>query len=613
MTQNNLSRKGIFRSLVVVGIALGIGNLSIRPLSAGDHKTPSEVSKEVDRLILEQLKQAKVMPSSLTSDEDFLRRVTFDFAGKLPAPEEVTRFGLDPNPNKRSKLVKQLLNRNDFAVNWSRYWRDVIYSRATDQRARISLPTFESWMTEQLKTNQGWDQVVTEMITATGDIRENGATGFIFAHFGSAVEVAAETSRIFMGIQLQCANCHDHPTDSWKREQFHQLAAYFPRTRVRRNRKKTPRSFEVFSVKVNRKQRRGLDITQLLRRFDKNKDKQIALSELKGARFARNFRKILNRFDENKDNKLNMKELKRWQQTSNRFRGQAEYRMPDLKNPAQPGKRVDPIFFVNKEAAPQGLSDLERRRELAEQITSPENPWFSKAYVNRIWAEMLGEGFYMPIDDIGPERSAAYPKVMDYLAKGFTESGYNVKWLFEVIANTKTYQRSSYLNDPTKEELTFATAKPTKLRADQIYNAIVQILSVNQARNFAGNRQQQANRRRQATRGRQGFSLTFAYDPSTSQDDLTGDIPQALFMMNQPQIQNLMRGTGNTKLARILRKHQDDSAAISEVYLMVLAREPSKKELKTCESYLKKVNNRVEAFEDLLWSLMNSSEFLTKR
>ena len=118
--------------------------------------------------------------------------------------------------------IERLLDSKAYAENWSRYWRDVIMMRATNQRIRLMQGSFERWMAEQLQDNVAWDKITTAMITAQGDVRENGDTALIFAHEAQATEVAAEVSRIFLGIQIQCANCHDHPTDKWKREQFHE-------------------------------------------------------------------------------------------------------------------------------------------------------------------------------------------------------------------------------------------------------------------------------------------------------------------------------------------------------------------------------------------------------
>src|SRR5207244_1218971 len=138
--------------------------------------------------------------------------------------------------------------------------------------------------------------------------------------------------------------------------------------------------------------------------------------------------------DTDKDGKLTLAELKKipppMMQTG---RGSPEHFMADLTNPTSRGLKVDPAFFVTHETPGEGLSDMERRQSLSRYITSPNNPWFAKAFVNRIWSELLGEGFYMPIDDMGPQRTPTYPAALEALAAGFTASGYDIKWLLRTI------------------------------------------------------------------------------------------------------------------------------------------------------------------------------------
>ncbi|HSG70105.1 MAG TPA: DUF1549 domain-containing protein, partial [Planctomycetaceae bacterium] len=198
-----------------------------QPLSA------QQVAEQVDREIEQALAEANVQPAPVIGDEDFLRRISLDLTGIPPSASEVTLFSLNPDSSKRTDLIRRLLDEREFAQNWSRYWRDVIFSRATDMRTVRFQRVFETWMTQQLSENRSWDKIVTDLVTATGDVSENGATALLMAHGGDAAEIAAETSRIFLGIQIQCANCHDHPTDQWKREDFHQLAAFFPRVQFR--------------------------------------------------------------------------------------------------------------------------------------------------------------------------------------------------------------------------------------------------------------------------------------------------------------------------------------------------------------------------------------------
>ncbi|QDU04699.1 EF hand [Gimesia chilikensis] len=573
----------------------------------------SELAAKVDALIEGELKKSGITPAPLASDEDFLRRVTFDLAGRMPTTSEVLLFGLDSTPNKRRAVIEELLKSDDYGVNWARYWRDVIYLRATDMRARLNEAQFVDWMTTQLNENKSWQEITTDLLTASGDVRENGSTALIFAHEGDPAELAAETSRIFLGIQIQCANCHDHPTDKWKRKDFHELAAFFPRVRVRPVRDSTPRTFEVVSMNQGDQFARRIQMLKnpefLFRSYDRNRDGKLTQQEVQRTRMGRGFEQLVSRADTDGDKALSAEELKSMPLPENTQRFMSEYYMPDLNDPTSMGQVIQPVLFVGTKA-PEGLDDLERREVLSKFLTSQANPWFSRAIVNRMWSEMLGEGFYMPIDDIGPERSAVYPEVLDALAQGFTASGYDLKWLCRTITNTRAYQRKMQKRVEGQLQTPFAAQLPTRLRGDQIFTAITQVFGVDdlQADRSAGNRRFQRSR---SARGQ--FSSLFTFDPSTSQDEITGDVPQALFMMNSEALNGMLGANRSTKLAQIARDYPENKAAIQELYLLTLSREPSAKELEICEDYFQQAERRETALEDLMWSLLNSSEFITKR
>ncbi len=603
-----------------IGFMTAVAVLTAGMLAAGATRTNADdaqsVAGRVDALILQELKKTNTQPAKRTSDEDFLRRVTFDLTGTTPSPGEVTLFGLDPDSAKREQLIDRLLKSDDFATNWSRYWRDVIFTRATNMRAVLARGPFEKWMAEQLKDNVGWDAIATELITATGDVTENGQTALIFAQEGQASEIAAETSRIFLGIQIQCANCHDHPTDSWNRKQFHELAAFFPRIGVRRIQEDNKRSFEIVSVNAQRSRRGGIaeNPERFFRFLDKNRNGKITKNEVASTQLARFFDRLLQRGDLNKDGGLSLTELKKLPppMQNQPGRGSAEHFMPDLSNPSSQGTKIDPVFFATSRTLRSGADDMERRESLSKYLTSADNKWFAIAYVNRIWAEMLGEGFYMPIDDIGPEREARYPQVLKLLSEQFVAHDYSIMWLFRTIANTETYQRNIRARNAFDGSPPFASATPTRLRADQLYSALLKVLGGNEQNNAPRGRQMAgpyAGRRSP----RNGFNQLFGFDPSTPQEDITGNVPQALFLMNSSLLNNAIRAVGNTRLSQILKDTKNDEDAIDELYLLTLAREPSAKEMKICLEYLGEVKNRNEAYEDLMWSLLNSSEFLSKR
>jgi hypothetical protein len=588
---------------------------------------PRLIAAQVDQLIAAELKKTGAAVAPRCSDEDFLRRVSFDIGGVSPSPHEMTLFGLDPDSQKRQGAVERLLTSDEYTQHWARYWRDVIQSRATETRPQflnLVLQNFESWMTKELAANRTWDQIAESLLTATGDITEAGQTAFIIAQRAEPDEVAAETSRVFLGIQLQCANCHDHPTDSWKREQFHSLAAFFPRMQARPKPGTDPmrQSLELASLTVDaRGQGRGGDFfrrmqerpEEFIRRLDKNGDQKISKDESsQGAGGGQLFARLFDVGDTNKDGLLSADEIRKIPPPPMQpGRGTPEYHMPDLQHPQSAGKQLDPVFFLGNLKAGTGLSDLDRRRSLSHYITATTNPWFGKAFVNRIWGQLVGEGFYMPIDDIGPERAANHPQALEALSAGFTSSGYDIAWLFRAITATETYQRQIRPRDP-KHSAVFASAAPVRLRADQLYDALAQVLGYKgQEPRPAEGDMMMMYRPNNSPRGQ--FQQLFGFDPSTPPDEINGTIPQALYMMNSPGINNLIRSAGKTRLNQILGKYKNDDDALTELFIVVHAREPSAKEQQTCREYIAQVNNREEAFEDILWSLLNSTEFQTKR
>lgn len=611
-----------FSSICITVLIVGLGTFaSAAELSR--KASPTEVAAEVDRLVGAELKANEIEPAGISVDEDFLRRITLDLAGTLPSSRDVTLFGLTPDRTKRERAIDRLLDSDEYAAAWARYWRDVIFVRATNMRAGFANQSFVSWMTDNLSENKSWADIATEILTATGDVRENGETALIFAQEGSPEDVAGEVSRIFLGIQMQCANCHDHPWDRWKREDFHELAAFFPRISVRPIREDNRlQSYEVVSVNQSanpqdrfRQLKENAD--RLFRFADRNKDGKLVKAEVGRTPLARAFDALLERGDKNKDGGLSLTELKavEFPMPMQVGRGSTEHFMADLNDPSSPGEQIEPKFFLTGYTPKSGLADIDRRETFSKYLTSSRNEWFSRAFVNRMWAEMTGEGFYSPIDDMGPDRDAVFPEVLDLLAAQFSSNGYDIRWLMKTIALTQTYQREIRSADPGTEAVPFASATATRLRGDQLYSSIITVLG---GENAAGRgRGQQMGTGGGMYRGarspRDQFGQLFGFDPSTPQADITGNIPQALFMMNSPMLAGQINARGFTKLTGLLRKLPDNEDAINELYVMILSREPSDRELKITTEYLAEVGNREEAFEDLMWSLLNSSEFLSKR
>jgi hypothetical protein len=546
---------------------------------------PTLTSAELDRLLDAYLKQTnpKVETAPLTSDVEFVRRAYFDLAGVPPTPAQVASFVNRRGKDKRAHLIDELLTSPECARNWARYWRDVIRFHATNQNPlQVRYDVLEDWLAAQFAKNAPWDEIASSLITATGRVDENGAVSFALAHEAKPVELAGEVSRIFLGVQIQCAQCHDHKTDAWKREQFHEFAAFFSGVRSRPYERAMPGQLPVFGVVAQ---------------------------------------------------------------------GRPRYTMPDKDVPTKQIPMA-PRFFLastgSPPALPEGLGAIERRALGASYITGQDNPWFARAFVNRIWYVLMGESFYDAVDDLGPERTPKAREVVERLADEWQKGGYDIRWLLRTIANTTAYQRRVRSTANPAGKTAFASNCPSRLRSDQIVQGLIEALGLPEDL-IPANRPRAAERspggpaepRKEpqkakaaaaaaglagapgAAKGqgrlvRQGgprvlFNALFGVDPSVPSDDVLGTIPQALFLMNSPMVHNRTQARPGTVLGEILATAPDNRAALDALYLRVLSRQPTAKEVETCAHYLARVGNRTEAFEDIYWALVNTTEFISRR
>ncbi len=531
----------MIRCFLCLAIALPAVTAAAAPSTRPD---PLATAREVDASLAAEVLTPEVKLAPPCDDATFLRRAWLDLVGDIPTPEQTIAFLLDRAGDKRGRVVRKLLADPQYGVNWARYWRDVIMSRRTEDRALIAANALEADLSRQLNENMAWDKIATEFITATGDVRENGATALIMAQDARTDETTAEVARIFLGIQIQCAQCHDHKTDRWTREQFHELAAFFPRIGVRPVVSATKRSFQVVGS-----DRQG--------RVRPDNDKDVPVPE---------------------------------------------HFMPDLDDPSSPGKRMQPKFFLTSATLPFGTPDADRRGTLAKWLT--ENEWFAQALVNRLWAELVGEGFYEPVDDLGPDHEPTAPKTIKLLAQSFRDSGYDVKWLLETISVTEAYQRESRPRR-NSEGTPFAANVPQQLRADVLYNCLLSALDVSEEAQQGGKR---PGGYRQQNGPRARFNVTFGFDPSEPREGVTGSIPQVLAMMNSSQVAGALKAQRGV-LGRLIEEIPDDRQLVAELYLRILSRPPKDGEVADATAYIAHLHNRPAAVEDLAWALVNSAEF----
>jgi len=476
--------------------------------------------------------------SSPVDDAAFLRRVSLDLTGKVPDQETLRKFVADSTADKRVRVVDDLLRTDAYATNWGRYWRDAITYHTPASANYLRWKEFDKWWAEQFRRNRPWNEVVAALVTASGVNDEIAAVNYLTSLYGNPAEIAATTSRVFLGVQIQCAECHDAKSEPWKREQFHELAAFFGRARLIQHKdvdgRGTPYAIEA--------------------------------------------------------------------------RADGQYRMADKKDP---DRLVDmrPRFLTG-ESLDVNADDVTRRQALARLLTDPKNPWFAKCYVNRVWTAMLGWGFYPTVNDVcgaAPRHEAALKALTD----GWVGSGYDVKWLFRTIARTDAYQRES---PPLASTEPPPAACPVRLRPEQVFEALQKALGFDEADKSIPAPAPGSGPAVQRHSGlRNMVYQAFKENPSTPAEEVHGTIPQALVMMNSTLVHVYTSAQGKTLLADLVAKGKGDEEIVAALYERVLARKPTAEELATCRTYIGKAGDRKEALEDVLWALVNSTEFLLKK
>lgn len=484
-----------------------------------------------------------VAQGPLASDELFLRRITLDLIGRPPTPAESAAFAKDAAAERRSRVVERLLASSEFGAHWANYWTDAIACRVPPPELTfLSYRSFRGWLAGRFNAGAGWDAIVRDLLTANGTVKKSPAATFIGYHQGRPAKLAAETARLFLGLQLQCAECHDHKTEAWSREQFHALAAYFGRVSGKLGKAQDGSSTEVKAL------------------------------------------------------------------------AKGEYVMPHV-NPAKKGKPMAPAF-LSGEALALGASDGERRDALARLVTRPGNRWFARAYVNRMWARLMGRGFCEPVDNMGEEVEKMLPEVHAALAAHFVASGHDVKGLFRLLVGSKAYQRAEPLGRDLAKKATGAGKTPhVRLSGDQVFRSLEGALGLPNVTPPVTKPTPEVRFPPPPKSTRDLVAAKFGHDPSLCPEEVARTLGQAMLLMNNRQVQAQINADpkSGTRLSKLLQFEKDDRAVVVRLFDQVLARQPTESEIGVALDHVRAVGARGEGFEDLLWSLINSPEFTTRR
>lgn len=587
----------------------------------------------LDQTIDAALKANSTTPNAATPDAVFLRRIYLDTIGRIPTAEEAQTFLADASPNKRSTLINHLLNSPGYTMHMFNWLADML--RVKDDYGKGAKGfLYEDWLKEQIAMNAPWDRMVHDMLVADGKLNQNGAAGFLLRDAQMPLDGVSNMLTTFLGANVSCAQCHDHPFADWSQHDFYSLAAYFGST-------------DGFHEKVFRQTRQLLKSDELA-----NVNRALANQILAS-------------------NPYNLVDL-----TKNKLRFPEDYKYKD----ATPGELTKPSFIRwsdTKADNPayllaENASSQHPRNQFANWMVHPENPRFATAIANRLWKKAFGIAVQEPVTDIDDPREASNPELLAHITKYMKQAKFNLREFQRIIFHTAAYQRiASNVPEEPKKYL-FPGPVIRRMSAEQAWDSIVclttgseadQILlrrgdllqkthldddeitpeavkeliaeikkdlsTMKQGGKKNGNNKQLANNGRRTAfyeggTPLQSNGLMLARASETPQpapenhflrlfgqsdrmiadsNTVDGSVPQLLQLMNGP-VQELI--TKNSLAIETAAKANTTEEKISSLYLSFFGREPRQTEM----SYFTSAMNDGLTTTDISWVLLNSREFL---
>lgn len=495
--------------------------------AAGDRSRA--MTARVDELLAQRWAAENVSPAVQAGDAEFLRRAYLDLTGIIPKVSEVRTFLADVRPDKRAALIDKLLAKPGYATHLANTWRHMLLpGDVADQQLMGGAAGFQNWLRERFADNIRYDNVVAELLTATGSANQTGPALFYTALELKPEEAAANTSRIFLGVQIQCAQCHDHPFDRWTQQDFWGYAAFFARLQQRQD--------PVANMQV-----------------------------VDGS--------------------------------------EGEVKLPNSETVVQPK-------YLNASLANEGEDD-NRRRQLAIWLASRDNPFFARATVNRVWAQLFGRGLVEPVDDLSDKNPPSHPELLNELARYFAQGGFDLRDLFRTLANTRAYGLSSELaqSDGEPRPELFSRMAVKSLTPDQLYDCLAEAMRRREMI-LAAQRGQPANPFGDPARA--DFLAKFQ-SPTQSASEFQSGIPQALTLMNGRAIAEATDANGSGLLAAVQAPFFTDAERVEVLFLSTIGRPPQDAERSQFVEYVNSggpSGDRRKALGDVLWALVNSAEFI---
>lgn len=493
----------------------------------------------IDEVVFRKLTQIGMPPSAVCDDSTFLRRVTIDIAGRLPTIRETEKFLADAAPGKRDRVVERLLASPDYADYFANKWAALLRNKRKDAKYTAGTFAFHDWVRDSFMENKPYNEFVQDILTASGEIADNPPVAW-YRQVRDATTQLEDTAQLFLGMRLQCAQCHHHPYEKWSQADYYRFAAFFSR--------------------VGRKGGRESGEEAIFHK-----------------------------------------------------RGKPEATNKKTKLAEQPAGLGAPVAEIPPDEDP--------RAALASWLTSPQNPYFAKALVNRYWKHFFNRGLVEPEDDMRETNPPANPELLEALADSFVKSGYDLKALIRTIATSSVYQLSATPNDYNRtDKQNFSRFYPRRLAAEVLFDAVNGVTEAESQFPGLPNGTHAVQLPDNSFNASSYFLTVFGRPESSSacecERSQDASLAQSLHLLNAKDIQEKLANDKGRAAALASDTQRSDESKLRELYLLAYSREPEKSELESALKHLPEPAKasdpkaRRAAYEDLLWAVLNTKEFL---
>lgn len=645
----------------------------------------------VDERVLDKLKRLGVPPSDVCDDATFLRRVRLDVTGQLPTAEEVREFLADTSADKRTKKVDQLLNEPGYAALWTLKFSDLLGASdfgiyADGLAEHFEAPRFQAWVRARMEENLPYDEFAARILLATSrdgrsleewsqevlalqqgyttprkdlELYKNRKTLDVYwqRRDANGVPGAMQVAHAFLGLRLQCAQCHRHPHDIWQQDDVLSFANFFVRVRTvgfqGDNEKKYPEQAKLFK-QMNEE---GKRLAEEAKKMKEGKVKELADKAKKAEADRGKLKSEIAKLEqtETKDGlEEKRKELEAAEQVIaehkaamqeasdlekkgkllsddvskrilhaeilHRGEGDAKSKWASVDSPL--GSQSSKEFRLLGEREPLTIAaDEDPREKFVAWLRKPENPFFAKAIANRVWAHYFDRGLIDPPDDLSPFNPSTHPALLDELTKGFVAAKFDLKWLHRTILASRTYQQSSAATEANAADRTnYSHFARRRIPAEVFLDALNQVTGTRDDLEMKYYHWPENLKTVEVPYTPKNSFVTFVLEQfgrsernSSVQCDCQrqseATLLQILSIANHPQVWKKIADP-NGRVAKLTKEIPEPSQRVVELYLGTLGREPTKEEAEACLNYLESAESPEKGLEAVMWSLLNTKEFL---